>query len=223
MAPAAGQKLMYLIIKRMADIVAAGALLIILCPLFLLIAAAVLLETGTPVLFRQERGGHRGTVFNILKFRTMVELRDSSGHLLPDPQRTTRVGKILRRFSLDELPELWNILKGEMSFVGPRPLIATYLPLYSSRQARRHELRPGLTGLAQIKGRNDLPWDVRFEYDVYYVEHCCASLDLKILGLTVTRVLTAHGAGHDAAGPFHGSDQEMRSQRSRRKGIPHAS
>jgi lipopolysaccharide/colanic/teichoic acid biosynthesis glycosyltransferase len=185
--------------------VASAALLVVFCPLFAIIAAAIFLDSGQPVFFRQERGGYRGGVFKIIKFRTMVELRNTNGQLLPDPERITPVGRLLRRFSLDELPELWHILKGEMSFVGPRPLL-----VYSSPQARRHDLRPGLTGLAQINGRNNLTWDRRFEYDIYYVEHCCASLDLKILVRTVTRVLTGHGAGHDMAGPFDGSHQQLR-------------
>lgn len=179
--------------KRLFDIIAAGALLVVLSPLLLVLALAVRIKVGRPVLFSQVRPGFGGRPFRLIKFRTMTEARDVSGQLLPDAGRLTPFGRFLRRTSLDELPELWNVLKGDMSLVGPRPLLMEYLPLYSDRQARRHEVRPGLTGWAQVNGRNALTWEEKFEMDVWYVERRSLSLDLRILLMTVGAVLARRG------------------------------
>jgi lipopolysaccharide/colanic/teichoic acid biosynthesis glycosyltransferase len=170
----------------------AGALLL-LSPLFLAISVALLTLRQRPLLFRQERAGYRGKVFQIRKFRTMSMARGPDGQLLPDLDRVTGVGRWLRRTSLDELPELLNVLTGDMSLVGPRPLPVAYLPLYDVNQRRRHEVRPGLTGLAQIHGRNGLTWEQRFAYDVDYIDHVSLLLDLKIMALTVAVVLGGTG------------------------------
>ncbi|MBI5692948.1 MAG: sugar transferase [Verrucomicrobia bacterium] len=162
-------------------------------PVLLALAAVVRVRLGAPVFFTQERAGWKGRCFRVVKFRTMTDERDSEGKLLPDDQRLTAFGRWLRATSLDELPELWNILKGDMSLVGPRPLLAKYLPRYSVEQRRRHEVRPGLTGWAQINGRNALGWDERFALDVWYVDHRTLALDLKILLLTLQKVVRRDG------------------------------
>lgn len=162
-------------------------------PLLGVVALLVRVKLGSPVFFRQARPGLHGKSFQLVKFRSMTSQRDASGQLLPDAQRLTAFGRLLRSTSLDELPELWNVLRGEMSLVGPRPLLVEYLPLYSPRQARRHDVRPGLTGLAQVKGRNALTWEEKFEWDVHYVEDRSLLLDLKILALTVRAVLIRDG------------------------------
>jgi len=195
-------------VKRMLDCAAAGGLLVALSPLLAGLSAAIWLESGSPVLFRQQRPGYRGKLFRIAKFRTMREARDANGAALPDFQRMTRVGSVMRSLSLDELPELWNILIGEMSFVGPRPLLVQYLPLYNAEQARRHDVRPGLTGWAQVNGRNSLAWEERFKLDVYYVDHCSFLLDLRILLLTCWKVVQREGINQGenlTAEPFRGS------------------
>jgi lipopolysaccharide/colanic/teichoic acid biosynthesis glycosyltransferase len=176
------------------DIVIAAMSLIILAPLMVAIAVAIRLEMGRPVLFRQARPGLRAVPFEVVKFRTMHDIRDSRGWLLPIEDRISRFGALLRRLSLDELPELWNILKGEMSLVGPRPLLMEYLPSYTPEQARRHEVRPGLTGLAQVNGRHALEWEDRFKLDIWYVDHWSVGLDLKILAATVKIVASGQGA-----------------------------
>ena len=175
--------------KRLMDIAGALCGLLVLGPVILLLVLLVRVKLGSPVLFRQVRPGMDGRAFEMAKFRTMTDARDASGDLLPDADRLTGFGQFLRSSSLDELPELWNVLKGDMSLVGPRPLLMEYLPLYSQRQARRHEVRPGITGWAQINGRNALSWEEKFELDVWYVENRTLWLDVKILFLTVWKVV----------------------------------
>jgi lipopolysaccharide/colanic/teichoic acid biosynthesis glycosyltransferase len=180
-------------LKRLLDFTAALTGLVLLLPLLLAIALLVRLKLGRPVLFRQIRPGLHGTPFGMLKFRSMTDLRDPQGALLPDAERLPPFGRWLRSSSLDELPELWNVLKGEMSLVGPRPLLMEYLALYSPHQARRHEVRPGITGWVQVNGRNALSWEDKFNLDVWYVDHASLALDLRILALTVLRVLRPQG------------------------------
>ena len=192
--------------KRVFDVVTSIILLVALSPIFLITALMVRIKLGSPILFRQERPGRHEQTFVLLKFRTMLALNPDSP--LPDADRLTPFGKRLRSTSLDELPELWNVLRGQMSLVGPRPLLVEYLPLYSLQQARRHELRPGLSGWAQVNGRNALSWDEKFEMDVWYVEHCSFALDLKILWKTITAVFTRSGIAADGEAtmpPFLGS------------------
>lgn len=172
-------------VKRILDVVFACVFLFLLAPVFLLTALLVRIKLGAPVIFRQARGGLYGREFMILKFRTMTDKRDGEGNLLPDSERLTRFGRFLRRTSLDELPQLVNILRGEMSFVGPRPQLAEFLPHYTEDEMLRHTVRPGLTGLAQVKGRNSLPWKRRFEFDVEYAKNVSFLLDAKIVVLTV--------------------------------------
>jgi lipopolysaccharide/colanic/teichoic acid biosynthesis glycosyltransferase len=180
-------------IKRVVDIVGASVGIILLAPVMLAVALLVLLTMGRPVLFRQQRPGLRGKPFTLYKFRTMRDARTASGELLPDDLRLTTFGKWLRSTSLDELPELFNVLKGEMSLVGPRPLLMEYLPRYSPEQARRHEVKPGITGWAQVNGRNALTWEEKFRMDVWYVDHWNLWLDMKILLLTIWKVLKREG------------------------------
>jgi sugar transferase EpsL len=180
-------------VKRSFDILIASLLLVILLPILLLIAVAVRYQLGAPVLFKQWRPGMHGIPFVLYKFRTMITERDHNGDLLPDHLRLTRFGRWLRKTSLDELPELWNVLRGEMSLVGPRPLLMEYLSLYTSEQARRHDVRPGITGWAQVNGRNAIQWSEKLALDVWYVENRSLMLDLKILWLTVAKVLRAEG------------------------------
>ena len=180
-------------LKRSFDFLVALALLIGLSPLLALLALAVRWKLGRPVLFAQTRPGLQGTPFEFYKFRTMSEARNAAGELLPDAARLTPFGELMRKLSLDELPQLINVLKGDMSLVGPRPLLMEYLPLYSVRQARRHSVRPGITGWAQVNGRNALAWEERFELDVWYVEHRSFWLDLKILAMTAWRMLRPQG------------------------------
>jgi lipopolysaccharide/colanic/teichoic acid biosynthesis glycosyltransferase len=192
-----------MLVKRAFDVLGAAAGLLVACVPLAVIAVAVRVTMGSPVLFRQVRPGRHGAPFTILKVRTM---RDGRG---TDAERLTSLGRWLRATSLDELPELWNVLRGDMSLVGPRPLLVEYLPLYSPRQARRHEVRPGLTGLAQVAGRNLVDWNERFELDVEYVETRSFALDLKIIGQTVTAVLRRQGIsgeGEATMAPFRGSE-----------------
>ena len=194
-------------VKRTFDLIVSLAALAMLSPIVALIAVAVRLRLGTPVLFRQRRPGLHGAPFMIYKFRTMTDHRGPDGEPLPDEQRLTRFGRFLRSSSLDELPELLNVVRGEMSLVGPRPLLMEYLDRYTPRQARRHEVRPGLTGLAQVSGRNAATWVERFELDVYYVEHRSVALDLRIIGRTVKAVLRRDGVsaeGHATMPVFLG-------------------
>lgn len=194
--------------RRGVDLALAGLGLVLLSPVIALTALAVRWALGRPVLFRHPRAGLGGRPFVLVKFRTMTDARDASGALLPDGARLTRLGRLLRSTSLDELPTLWNVVRGDMNLVGPRPLLIDYLDRYSPRQARRHEVRPGITGWAQIHGRNALGWDERLELDVWYVEHRSASLDLRILLRTAGLVLRREGigaAGHPTCPEFTGS------------------
>jgi sugar transferase EpsL len=184
--------------KRCLDLAIAASASLALAPVFGLIGLAVRLTMGSPVLFRQVRPGLHGEPFTMLKFRTMTNARDSQGHLLPDSERLTRLGRFLRATSLDELPELLNVLKGEMSMVGPRPLLMAYLPLYTPEQMRRHDVRPGLTGWAQVNGRNATTWDERFAHDVWYVDNVSLSTDMLILARTILVVLKQQGVTHDS-------------------------
>jgi len=179
--------------KRLFDLVAAAGSLCLLWPLLLLLAVLVRIKLGSPVLFKQQRPGLHGKPFYIYKFRSMTDTRDASGDLLPDAERLPPFGCFLRRFSLDELPQLFNVLRGDISLVGPRALLMEYLPLYSKEQARRHEVRPGITGWAQVNGRNAISWDEKFAYDLWYVEHQSFLIDLKILWMTIMKVIAAEG------------------------------
>jgi len=180
-------------IKRLFDFFAALFALVLLSPILIWVALKVRSRLGSPVIFRQRRPGLNGEPFDMIKFRTMLEAYDEHGKPLPNEQRMTPFGKWLRATSLDELPELWNVLKGNMSLVGPRPLRMEYLPLYNAHQARRHEVRPGITGWAQINGRNSLSWEQKFDLDVWYVDNQSFLLDLKILFLTVKKVVVKEG------------------------------
>src|ERR1043165_2526201 len=195
-------------VKRILDIGLAALGLLLAAPALLTVGLAVRLRLGSPVLFVQSRPGRRGQPFNMIKFRTMRDTRDAQGCLLPDAQRLSRFGRFLRSTSLDELPELWNVLRGDMSLVGPRPLLTEYLDRYTPAQMRRHDVRPGITGLAQVNGRNALTWEQKFAYDVEYVERCSLALDASILVRTIGQVVTRRGIseqGHATAAKFLGS------------------
>ncbi|MEI5893028.1 sugar transferase [Bacillus cereus] len=179
--------------KRLFDILISLLLLLCFFYVILLVAVLVKFKIGSPILFKQQRPGIHGQPFYLYKFRTMTDDRDSNGELLSDYARLTKVGKFLRKYSLDELPQLINVLKGQLSLVGPRPLLMEYLPLYSQEQAKRHNVRPGITGWAQINGRNSISWDEKFKLDVWYVENQSFLLDLKILYLTISKVLKSEG------------------------------
>ena len=180
--------------KPYFDIILCGLALIILLPIiFILWIWLTFANKGAGALFFQERPGKDGKIFKVVKFKTMTDERDENGNLLPDEDRLTKVGKFVRSTSLDELPQLWNILKGDMSFIGPRPLLPEYLPLYSPEQARRHNVRPGLSGWAQINGRNSISWEQRFEYDVWYVDNISFKLDLKIFFLSIKKAFVREG------------------------------
>lgn len=180
-------------IKRTFDIVLSGIALVVLSPVMLITAALVYIKLGSPVIFSQLRPGKNEKIFKMHKFRTMTNERSKNGELLPDERRLTPFGKVLRSLSLDELPELWDIFCGRMSIVGPRPLLVEYIPLYSREQHRRHDVKPGLTGWAQVHGRNLTSWEKRFDYDLYYVDHISFLLDIKIVLLTVRCVLAREG------------------------------
>jgi sugar transferase EpsL len=191
--------------KRVIDVVGSAVLLIVLSPVIALVALLVAVRLGRPVIFRHERPGRNARPFMLLKFRTMTDARGPDGALLSDEQRLTPLGRRLRASSLDELPELWNVLRGDMSLVGPRPLLTEYVPVYTPRQARRHEIRPGVTGWAQVNGRNDLPWAKKLEMDVWYVERRSMWLDIHILLLTLAVPFRQRGisrAGHATAPRF---------------------
>jgi lipopolysaccharide/colanic/teichoic acid biosynthesis glycosyltransferase len=193
------------------DLILTGLGLVILSPILLLLAVMVRMAHGSPVLFSQVRPGHFGQPFKIYKFRTMTDGRDAQGDLLPDAERLTRLGRFLRASSLDELPELFNVLRGEMSLVGPRPLLMQYLTRYTPEQARRHAVLPGITGWAQVNGRNALTWEDKFRLDVWYVENWSPWLDIKILGMTLGKVLKREGIsqpGHATAEEFMGSENQ---------------
>ncbi|KAA9332198.1 sugar transferase [Hymenobacter busanensis] len=195
--------------KRLLDVLLAAPLLLLAAPLLALAAALLRLQPGSGrVVFRQLRPGLHGQLFTLYKLQTMTDARDDAGQLLPDGQRLTRLGRWLRATSIDELPQLWNVLRGDLSLVGPRPLLPEYLPLYSPAQARRHAVRPGITGWAQVNGRNAISWEQKFAYDVWYVENLTFALDLRILVRTAGRVLGAHGIaapGQATAEAFRGS------------------
>lgn len=195
--------------KRLGDFIVAGFGLIFLSPILAVLAVLVRVFLGSPVLFRQVRPGLNGECFELVKFRSMTERRDSNGEFISDSQRLTDFGRFLRATSLDELPELWNVVKGDMSLVGPRPLLVEYLPLYSTTESRRHEVRPGVTGLAQVRGRNNLSWEGKFDLDVWYVDNRSARLDLAILFWTIKSVFMRSGVSADGSAtmpPFTGSD-----------------
>jgi len=196
--------------KRFIDVSATLVGIILLAPFFLLIAIIVLSQLGRPIFFHQIRPGLHGKAFRMIKFRTMCDAYGSDGCLLPDAERMTAVGAFLRSTSLDELPELWNVLKGDMSLVGPRPLLMEYLPLYSPEQARRHEVRPGITGWAQVNGRNAISWEEKFALDVWYVDNHNLWLDMKILYMTLRKVLVRDGinAEGEATMPKFKGDKE---------------
>lgn len=184
-------------LKRMVDVLVAIIELALLSPLMAGVAVAIRVVLGSPVLFTQQRPGYRGEPFVFYKFRTMTNETDPSGHLLPDEKRLTRLGKRLRRLSLDELPQLFSVLKGDMSLVGPRPLLMEYMPLYTARQSRRHEVKPGVTGWAQVNGRNALTWEEKFDLDLWYVENQSILVDLRILVLTLVSLFRAKGISQD--------------------------
>jgi lipopolysaccharide/colanic/teichoic acid biosynthesis glycosyltransferase len=197
--------------KRLFDIFAALFGILITAPIMLIIAFLVLVLLGRPILFTQARPGLNGELFNILKFRSMSDKKDEEGNLLSDEERLGIFGRLLRSSSLDELPELFNVLRGDMSLVGPRPLLVEYLPLYTEEQARRHEVIPGLTGWAQVNGRNSISWEDRFKLDVWYVDHRSFSLDMKIIFMTIQKVFKREGVseeGHVTMSKFTGSENK---------------
>jgi lipopolysaccharide/colanic/teichoic acid biosynthesis glycosyltransferase len=184
-------------IKYLVDRLLAAIALILLSPLMAILAIAIYGKMGSPVIFSQLRGGKDNKVFTFYKFRTMTDRRDSDGQLLPDMQRLTPLGEFLRQSSLDELPQLWNVLRGDMSFIGPRPLITAYLERYTPEQARRHAVTPGITGWAQINGRNSISWEQKFQLDLWYIDHWSLWLDLKILVQTVVKIISQEGIDED--------------------------
>lgn len=199
--------------KRILDLMIAIPALIVLAPLLVVVSCLVRIKLGSPIIFSQQRPGLHGEPFRLFKFRTMTDARDESGALLPDHQRLTAFGRWLRSTSLDELPELWNVVRGEMSIIGPRPLLMKYLTLYSPRQAQRHHVRPGLTGWSQINGRNTLDWESKLELDAWYAEHLSLGLDLKVLWLTPLTVLRREGisaAEHATMPEFVGTRSDER-------------
>ena len=197
-------------LKRAIDLCGALVGVVVLSPILLVVALLVLVAIGRPVIFAQTRPGRHARLFRIYKFRTMSNGRDADGALLADVRRLSRIGKLLRGSSLDELPELWNVLRGDMSLVGPRPLLVDYLHHYTATQARRHEVKPGITGWAQINGRNALSWNQRFDLDIWYVDHHSTLLDMKILALTLWRVIRRDGVtpvGREIMPRFDGADE----------------
>jgi lipopolysaccharide/colanic/teichoic acid biosynthesis glycosyltransferase len=198
----------YCIFKRLLDLIFSILSLIVFSPVFLCCIILLFLTQGT-VFFKQIRPGKHGKLFTIYKLKTMRDTRLDSGDLLPDKQRTTPIGSIIRKLSLDELPQLWNVLKGDMSFVGPRPLLPEYLPLYSKEQEKRHEVKPGITGWAQVNGRNTISWKQKFDYDLWYIQHQSFILDIKILGMTLTKVFKTkdvNATGQITMEPFNGNN-----------------
>ncbi|KAA1152285.1 sugar transferase [Pseudoalteromonas fuliginea] len=202
---------MLLMIKYLFDLTVSIIVFLILLPVILLVAVLIRIKLGSPILFTQDRPGLNGKVFKMMKFRSMLDAKDKHGNLLPDNERMTKFGAFLRSTSLDELPGLFNVLKGDMSLVGPRPLLVQYLPLYNSEQAKRHNVRPGITGWAQVNGRNAIGWDEKFKLDVWYVENQSFLLDMRILLLTVKKVFIREGInadGHVTIEPFKGSNND---------------
>ena len=205
------------LIKRFFDFTIAFFALLVLSPIILFLTFMLLVSNSGRPFFTQTRPGKHARPFKVIKFKTMNDKRDKAGHLLPDAQRLTPVGKFIRKTSLDEIPQLINVLKGDMSLIGPRPLLMEYLPLYSKEQARRHEVRPGITGWAQVNGRNAISWEQKFQYDVYYVDHCSFVLDLVILVKTIEKVFKSEGInqqGQATAEKFMGSRSEVGGQKS---------
>ncbi|UTR10566.1 sugar transferase [Evansella sp. LMS18] len=184
--------------KRAIDLICSIILIIFFSPLMMIISISILISMGSPILFKQERPGLHGKPFYIYKFRTMIEKRDSSGKMLPGKERLTKTGVFLRKFSLDELPQLYNVFRGELSLVGPRPLLMEYLALYTEEQARRHEVKPGITGWAQVNGRNAISWEEKFKYDLWYVDNQSTWVDIKIIFLTVKKVVIKEGVSSKA-------------------------
>ncbi|GKW54154.1 sugar transferase [Pseudoalteromonas sp. NCCP-2140] len=197
--------------KRVFDFLVALFALLTLLPVVTVVAVLIRFKLGSPILFTQDRPGLNGKIFKMMKFRTMLDAKDKQGNLLPDHERMTKFGAFLRSTSLDELPGLFNVLKGDMSLVGPRPLLVQYLPLYNTEQARRHDVRPGITGWAQVNGRNAISWEDKFKLDVWYVDNQSLLLDIKILFLTVKKVFVREGIsadGHVTIEPFKGSNND---------------
>ena len=195
--------------KRAFDIIISLVLLMALSPIIVFISLVVMIKLGSPILFKQERPGLNGEIFNLYKFRSMLEVKDENGRLLSDSERLTPFGKILRSTSMDELPSLFCVLSGKMSIVGPRPLLPEYLPLYNEKQAKRHNVRPGITGWAQVNGRNAISWEKKFELDIYYVNNHSVLLDFKILMLTLLKVFKREGINqesHDTTEKFKGNE-----------------
>jgi len=210
--------------KRLFDLALSIPTLFSLTPLMLIIGFFVRMRIGTPVFFKQGRPGLHGKPFTIYKFRTMTDKRDKDGNLLTDRERLTRLGQFLRKTSMDELPELFNVIKGDMSIVGPRPLLMQYLDRYTPEQARRHEVKPGITGWAQVNGRNAITWEDKFKLDVWYVDHQSLALDIKIIGLTVWTILTRKGInqpGQETAQQFMGNDFGRKKAQKTQKGFNH--
>lgn len=196
-------------IKRVVDIIISTVFLVLLSPLYIAIHMLIWAAMGSPVLFTQQRPGYKAKPFRIYKYRTMSDDHDEFGNLLPDTKRLTRLGRLLRKFSLDELPQLFNVLKGDMSIVGPRPLLMEYLPLYNKEQALRHEVKPGITGWAQVNGRNALSWEDKFRYDIWYVKNHSVLLDIRIIFMTLLQVITKKGIntpGKNEVEPFKGNN-----------------
>ena len=198
-------------VKPVADRLLAAVGLIVLSPALLVLAVLIRMRMGSPIVFRQTRIGRGDRPFGFFKFRTMTDARDAAGALLPDGDRLTSLGRLLRATSLDEFPQLWNVVRGEMSLIGPRPLLPEYLPRYSAEQRRRHEVKPGITGLAQVKGRNALSWEEKFAYDVQYVDGYSFAMDVRILWMTLIAIVRREGiskAGHATAPVFMGSEKK---------------
>lgn len=199
--------------KRLFDFLISLSVLICLSPILVLVTIGLyFINKGAGAFFMQARPGKNAKIFKVIKFKTMTDQRDVNGHLLPDAERLTRVGKFVRSTSIDELPQLINVLKGDMALIGPRPLLVRYLPLYTKKQARRHEVRPGITGWAQVNGRNAISWEEKFDYDVWYVDHVSLWLDLKIVLLTIKKVFVREGINSETAAtmePFRGSKTSM--------------
>lgn len=198
------------IFKRLLDFLISGIILLIIWPIIFVIALFLHFSNhGAGAFFTQARPGKNGKIFKVIKFKTMTDERDVNGNLLPDAQRLTKIGKFIRSTSLDELPQLINVLKGDMALIGPRPLLPEYLPLYSKEQARRHEVRPGITGWAQVHGRNAISWQEKFKLDVWYVDHCSLAVDLKIIWLTIKKVIVREGISSSTSEtmePFTGNE-----------------
>ncbi|MBQ7615509.1 MAG: sugar transferase [Butyrivibrio sp.] len=204
--------------KRLLDILISGVFIILFCWLYIILAILVRVKLGSPVLFRQQRPGKDEKIFNMIKFRTMTDKRDAQGKLLPDKERMTSFGLFLRKTSLDELPEMFCILKGDMSFIGPRPLLVEYLPYYTEREKLRHKVRPGLTGLAQASGRNSVDWDTRFELDATYVENLSFLMDLKVIVMTFKTVFGHTDQVAEDTNAVEGNFAEIRKERLEKTG-----